>query len=135
MAPEEFKEIINDEIKRLRQEKEAADKKVIWYREVEGEESSEYNKALFEAKKLDVLIKNISSFTNLAEYARILAMSDTEIEDFKDKCAKKLDPDIEKLQAQKEQLLEEYAQLEEEEQQLIDIFSSLSEDEKKASCF
>ena len=133
MTKDEFVSMINSELESLKKEYESAKKKVDYFRTVTVNsilESRDYEVANYELTMVREKMRVLNRLISLPAYARIQAMSDIEIEEYKKERAEELELKIKELHAKEEQEKEKAAQLKAEQEQLITKFGDLSGDER-----
>ena len=102
MTKDEFVSMINSELESLKKEYESAKKKVEYFRTVTVNtilESRDYEVAKYELTMVREKMRVLNRIISLPAYARIQAMSDIEIEEYKKERAEELELKIKELHA------------------------------------
>lgn len=129
MTKDEFLSMLNSELENLEKDYQSAEKRVQYFREVKSI-SKELQEAEYQLKMVGQKIGAIRDLVNLPAYARIQAMSDIEIEEYKKGKIEELELKNKEIQAREEQEKSKLSQLKAEQDKLIARFGSLSGSER-----
>lgn len=132
MTKEEFENIINAELDKLQAERDSAKQKVEYF-SVIAPGSREYIDAKNALNFITEKINRLRECVQFPAYARIQAMSDVEIEHYKEEKVAELETKISELESKIEEAKAELAQLKAEQDLIVSKFGSLSEEEKNAA--
>lgn len=134
MNKEEFLSMLSGELENLKQEYQIAMQGVYYFREV-NLGSKECQEAEYQAKMVCQKINGLKALVTLPAYARIQAMSDTEIEEYKGSKVEELELKIREIKAREDQETAKLSQLKAEQAQLITQFGSLSGNERARAIY
>lgn len=130
MTKDEFLSMINNEIENLEQEYETTRKKIEYFKAI-NKEGKEYQGAEYNLRLIQQKIDSLRRFVSLPAYARIQAMSDIEIEDYKKGKIEELELKIKEIEAIEEQEKAKLSQLKAEQEQLMVQFGSFYGEERE----
>lgn len=132
MTKDEFLSMINSELENLEKEYQEASKKVQYFKTL-GVNNQEYQEAEYLLKLVKEKCQRLSNLLSFPYYARVQAMSDVEIEQYKKDEHEKLELEIKKIEAEETKEREKLSQLKAEQDKLITLSSSsgLSSEEKE----
>lgn len=130
MTKEEFTSMLNSELESLEKEYQLATQRVGFFRTVNFRDK-EFQEAEYQLKMVRQKVEALRSLVTLPAYARIQAMSDAEIEEFKKGKIEELELKIREIQAREEQEKARFSQLKAEREKLIVQFGNLSGNERE----
>ena len=130
MTKEEFTSMLNTELESLKKEYQLARQRVEYFVEVKPT-GKEFQEAVYQLKIVCQKGKALQSLVTLPAYSRIQAMSDAEIEEYKESKIEELELKIREIQAREEQAKAKLSQLKAEQEQLIAQFGNLSGNERE----
>ncbi len=134
MTKEEFLSMLNTELENLEKDYQLVRQKVEYFREVNFG-GKEFQEAEYQLKMVLQKINALQRLVTLPAYARIQAMSDAEIEDYKKGKIEELELKIKEIQARKKQEKAKLSQLKAEQDQLMAQFGSLSGSERDRAIY
>lgn len=134
MTKEEVSSMLNAELENLERQCNEAYQKIDYFRNINTKNGSSGSKELQEANyQLSLIYSKIDTVRNLISlpaYARIQAMSDIEIEEYKKDSIAELDLKIQEIRAREEVEKTKLSKLKAQQQELISQFGSLSGTER-----
>ena len=130
MTKEEFLTMVETELAKMEKEYSLASQKVDYFRAI-NPSGKELQDALYECKRISGTCAMLRSLVALPAYARIQAMSDIEIEEYKKEKIEELELEIKKIEDREKECKEELARLKAEQEHLIASFNKLSGSEKE----
>ena len=107
----------------------------VGYFEQVNSRGKEYQEAVFQFRMVRQKIYVLRSLVTLPAYARIQAMSDAEIEDYKKGKVEELELKVNEIESREEQEKAKLSQLKSEQDQLIAQFGSLSGSERDRAIY
>jgi hypothetical protein len=134
MTKEEFLSMLNTELENLEKDYQTARQRVEYFRAVNSR-GKEFQEAEYQLKMVQQKVNALRRLVTLPAYARIQAMSDAEIEEYKKGKIKELELKIKEIQAREEQEKAKLSQLKAEQDQLMAQFGSLSRSERDRAIY
>ena len=129
MTKDEFLSMLSEELENLEEERKAVRQKVEYFKAVnsKGRESQE---AEYQLKIVERKVNRLKDLLTFPAYARIQAMSDIEIEEYKKEKIEELELKIKEIESREEQEKAKLSQLKAEQEQLMTQFGTLSGSER-----
>ena len=124
MTKDEFLSMLSEELENLEEERKAAIQRANYLEMTslfDEDKTARYQVTLIQKK-----ISTLKDFLHLPAYARIQAMSDIEVEEYKKEKVEELELEIKEIESRKEQAKAKSFQLRAEQEQLMNQFESLS---------
>ena len=134
MTKEEFLSMLNTELENLEKDSQSARQRVEYFRAVNSR-GKEFQEAEYQLKMVRQKVNVLRRLVTLPAYARIQAMSDAEIEEYKKGKIEELELKIKEIQAREEQEKAKLSQLKAEQDQLMAQFGSLSGSERDRAIY
>lgn len=134
MTKEEFLSMLNSEIENLEKDYQSTRQRVEYFRSINSR-GKEVQEAEYQLKMVQQKVNALRRLVTLPAYARIQAMSDAEIEEYKKGKIEELELKIKEIQAREEQEKAKLSQLKVEQDQLIAQFGSLSGSERERAIY
>ncbi len=137
MTKEEFAKIVEREIEKLQSELATARQRVEFFRLTSNNygQGKEYQEAQYQYQHIQAKINFIQRFVSLPAYARVLAMSDLEVEEYKQEKIEELDIKIKEVEAKVQEATTKLAQLKAEQESLIAKLGTLSGQERQQAIY
>lgn len=129
MTKDEFLSMVDSELDNLRKKEIDAERRVHYFEEIDPY-GKEYENAVFQYRVIDEKITELKKFLQLPIYTRIVAMSDIEIEDYKNNKVEELELELKEIESREEETKTRFAKLKEEQDQIITGIDSLSASER-----
>lgn len=134
MTKEEFLSMLNSELENLEKDYKTAIQRADYFRMVDSR-GTEFQEADYQLNIVQAKINALRNLVNLPAYARIQAMSDVEIEEYKKGKTEELELKVKEFQAREEQEKAKLSQLKAEQDQLVAQFGSLSGSERDSAIY
>ncbi len=129
MTKEEFVSMLNSELENLEQEYKFARQTVEYFKTINSG-GKELQEAEYRLKVVQKKFDALRGFVDLPAYARIQAMSDIEIEEYKKEKIEELELKINEIEAREKQEKVKFSQLKAEQEQLIAKIGNLFGNER-----
>ena len=130
MTKEEFLTMLNSELENLENEYNMAMSQSIYFRQI-NPQSKESQQAEYQLGLIRQKIDRVKRLIKLPAYARIQAMSDIEVEEYKKEKIEDLELQIIEIKAREEQAKAKLSQLKKEQESLITKFGTLTGQERE----
>ena len=134
MTKDEFLSMLSGELENLEKDYRTAIQRVDYFRQVNSR-GKEYQEAEYQLKLVQQKINVLRRIVALPAYARIQAMSDAEIEEYKKDKVEELELRIKEIESREEQAKAKLSQLKAEQEQLMAQFGSLSGSERDRAIY
>lgn len=125
MTKDEFLSMISSELEILKKEYQSAKQRAEYFRLIDHQ-AKEYREAFYQFKVVSEKIHMIEDLVSLPAYARIQAMSDAEVEEYKKDKTEELKLKIKEIESKEQQAKEKLSLLKSEQEELIAQFGSLT---------
>ena len=129
MTKDEFLSMLSEELENLEEERKAARQKVEYFKAVNSK-GGESQEAEYQLKIVERKVNRLKDLLTFPAYARIQAMSDIEIEEYKKEKIEELELKIKEIESREEQEKAKLSQLKAEQEQLMTQFGTLSGSER-----
>lgn len=131
MSKEEFLSMLNVELENLEREAELARRRIKYFESIGEQRKEVYQEALYQFRIVQTKIDALRKILLLPALARIQAMSDVEIEEYKKSKNEELELKIKEIESRKEQAKAKLAQLKAEQDQIIAQFGTIDRDKRE----
>lgn len=134
MTKDEFLSMLSSELENLEKDYRTAIQRVDYFRQVNSR-GKEYQEVEYQLKMVQQKINVLRRLVTLPAYARIQAMSNAEIEDYKKGKVEELELKVKEIESREEQEKAKLSQLKAEQDQLMTQFGSLSGSERDRAIY
>ena len=126
MTKDEFLSMISSELEILKKEYQSARQRAEYFKSMDVWQDKEYREAFYQFRVVSGKIHMIEDLVSLPAYARIQAMSDAEVEEYKKDKTEELKLKIKEIESKEQQAKEKLSLLKSEQEELIAQFGSLT---------